>query len=80
MAFAIYNGLFAYGGWNYVNFVTEELKNPYKNLPRAVSGRRTVLALFLRPLVVPAGDRWHFDCDRVLFARQRLVLFCVDAK
>ncbi|XP_066510753.1 b(0,+)-type amino acid transporter 1-like [Hoplias malabaricus] len=33
---AFYNGLWAYDGWNQLNFITEELKNPYQNLPLAI--------------------------------------------
>ena len=29
-AVAMYSGIFSYAGWNYLNFVTEELKDPYK--------------------------------------------------
>nr|CAD7425371.1 unnamed protein product [Timema monikensis] len=36
IAVAIYSGLFSYSGWNCLNYVTEELRNSYVNLPRAI--------------------------------------------
>ncbi|XP_029317077.1 b(0,+)-type amino acid transporter 1-like [Cottoperca gobio] len=33
---AFYQGMWSYGGWNTLNFLTEELKHPEVNLPRAV--------------------------------------------
>ncbi|XP_055504329.1 b(0,+)-type amino acid transporter 1 [Leucoraja erinacea] len=33
---AFYNGMWAYDGWNQLNFITEELKNPYRDLPLAI--------------------------------------------
>ncbi|ORY22660.1 amino acid transporter, partial [Neocallimastix californiae] len=35
-ALALYSALWAYDGWNNLNLVTGELKNPKKNLPRAL--------------------------------------------
>jgi len=36
IALAFYSGIYSYAGWNYLNFMTEELKDPYRNLPRAI--------------------------------------------
>ncbi|XP_033626182.1 Y+L amino acid transporter 2-like isoform X2 [Asterias rubens] len=36
IALAFYGGLFAYAAWNYLNYLTEEIKNPYRNLPWAI--------------------------------------------
>ncbi|KAJ8041411.1 b(0,+)-type amino acid transporter 1 [Holothuria leucospilota] len=33
---AFYQGLWAYDGWNQLNFITEELINPYRNLPLGI--------------------------------------------
>ncbi|XP_063764960.1 b(0,+)-type amino acid transporter 1 isoform X4 [Eleginops maclovinus] len=33
---AFYQGLWSFGGWNTLNYLTEELKHPEVNLPRAV--------------------------------------------
>ncbi|XP_013381450.1 b(0,+)-type amino acid transporter 1 isoform X2 [Lingula anatina] len=36
IALAFYDGLWAYDGWNNLNYATEELQNPTVNLPRAI--------------------------------------------
>ncbi|KAF6209157.1 hypothetical protein GE061_014901 [Apolygus lucorum] len=45
LALSFYSGLFAYNGWNYLNFIIEELKDPIKNLPRAIAISCTLVTI-----------------------------------
>ena len=48
LALSFYSGLFSYSGWNYLNFVTEELQDPYHDLPRAINvALPTVAAIYV---------------------------------
>ncbi|KAM9704766.1 cystine/glutamate transporter [Menidia menidia] len=43
---AFYNGLYAYGGWFYLNFVTEEVINPNRNIPLAIIVSMVTVTVF----------------------------------
>ncbi|XP_073336753.1 cystine/glutamate transporter [Pagrus major] len=43
---AFYNGLYAYGGWFYLNFVTEEVINPNRTIPLAIICSMVTVTVF----------------------------------
>jgi len=45
IALSFYSGLFSYTGWNYLNFIIEEMKNPVRDLPRAIGISCTIVVL-----------------------------------
>lgn len=50
VATAFYSGLFAYDGWETLNYVTEEIKDLKRTMPRAIVGS-TLLVILLYLLV-----------------------------
>lgn len=45
IALSFYSGFWAYSGWSYLNFLTDELVNPYRNLPLAILISMTIVII-----------------------------------
>ncbi|XP_028305391.1 cystine/glutamate transporter [Gouania willdenowi] len=75
---AFYNGLYAYGGWFYLNYVTEEVINPNRNIPLAVICSMVTVTVFYvlvnvayYTIMTPA-EILHSDAVAVMFADRAL--------
>ncbi|OCT74853.1 solute carrier family 7 member 13 [Xenopus laevis] len=48
IAESFFQGLYAYGGWNFLNYIAEEIKNPSKNIPLCtITAVAAVIAFYL---------------------------------
>ncbi|KHJ48470.1 Asc-type amino acid transporter 1 domain protein [Trichuris suis] len=76
ISLALYSGLFAYNGWNYLNFIVEELQNPKRNLPLAIAISCTVVTVIYTLTniafyaVIPAYSFLDTDATAMTFANK----------
>ncbi|KAL0085793.1 L-methionine transporter [Phycomyces blakesleeanus] len=87
-ALALYSGLWAYDGWNNLNYVSGEMKNPHKDLPRVIIfGIPLVIVCYLlanvaylaalRPEVVMHTNTVAMDFGKKVFGPVGGILFAV---
>ncbi|CAO3637720.1 unnamed protein product [Cunninghamella blakesleeana] len=85
---ALYSGLWAYDGWNNLNYVSGEMKNPHRDLPRVIFfGIPLVIVTYilanvaylgvLRPQVVMHTNTVAMDFGKKVFGPTGGILFAV---
>ncbi|CEG81927.1 hypothetical protein RMATCC62417_16066 [Rhizopus microsporus] len=88
IALAFYSGLWAYDGWNNLNYVSGEMKNPHRDLPRVIIfGIPLVVFCYmlsnvaylavLRPEVVMHSNTVSMDFGKKIFGPSGGILFAV---
>ncbi|KIJ44053.1 hypothetical protein M422DRAFT_67697 [Sphaerobolus stellatus SS14] len=85
-ALALYSGLWAFDGWDQTNYVAGEMKNPEKNIPRAIhTSMAIVITLFLcanisyfvllDPATVERSNTVALDFGHALFGKAGGIVF-----